>query len=49
MQVLELGRGEDVQSFRLPAGRELLGQMLWIRAEEVGGQRALSHRFRAEE
>lgn len=49
IQVLELGRGEDVQTFRLPAGRELLGQMLWIRAEEVGGRRALSHRFRAEE
>jgi hypothetical protein len=48
-QVLDLGRGEDVQTYRLPAGRELLGQTLWIRAEEVGGQRALSHRFRAEE
>ncbi len=48
-QVLQLGRGEDVQTYRLPAGRELLGQTIWIRAEEVGGQRALSHRCRAEE
>jgi hypothetical protein len=48
-QVLQLGRGEDVQTYRLPAGRELLGQPIWIRAEEVGGQRALSHRFKAEE
>jgi hypothetical protein len=48
-QVLELGRGEDVHTYRLPAGRELLGQTLWIRAEEVGGQRVLSHRFRADE
>jgi hypothetical protein len=48
-QVFDLGRGEDVQTYRLPAGRELLGQTLWIRAEELEGARVLSHRFRAEE
>jgi hypothetical protein len=48
-QVFDLGRGEDMQTYRLPAGRELLGQTLWIRAEELQGARVLSHRFRAEE
>jgi hypothetical protein len=48
-QVFDLARGEDVQTYRLPAGKELIGQELWIRAEEIGGPRVLSHRFRAGE
>jgi hypothetical protein len=38
-----------VQVYRLPAGKELLGQTLWIRAEEINGPRVFSYRFRAEE
>ena len=48
-QVFDLGRGEDVQKYHLPAGRELLGQTLWIRAEEIDGPRVFSHRFKATE
>jgi hypothetical protein len=48
-QILELGRGEDVQTYRLPQGRQLLGQTLWIRAQEINGPRVLSFRFDATE
>lgn len=44
-QVLELGRGQDVQTYRIPDGRELIGKVLWLRAEEIGGPRMLSYRF----
>lgn len=47
-QVLKLPPGEDVQTYRIRNGDELLGQSLWLRAEELGGKRALSYRFIAE-
>ncbi len=46
--VLRLGQGQDVQTYLLPNGKELLGKQLWIRADEIGGSRVLSHRFVAE-
>ena len=38
-QVFKLPSGEDVQTYRLPGGEELLGQTLRVQAEEVGGKR----------
>jgi hypothetical protein len=47
-QVIRLGRGQDTQIYHLPDGASLLGQTLWLRAEEIGGPRVLSYRFIAE-
>jgi len=41
--------GSDTRVYRLAEGRELIGQELWLRAEEIGGPRVLSQRFVAEE
>lgn len=49
IQVVGLGRGEDVRVYRLPQGKELVGKTLWLQAEEVGGPRVLNYRFVAEE
>ncbi len=48
VQVVGLGRGEDVRVYRLAEGKELLGKTLWLQAEEVGGSRVLNYRFVAE-
>ncbi|HUT11335.1 MAG TPA: hypothetical protein VMY42_12620 [Thermoguttaceae bacterium] len=45
MQIIGLGRGRDVQLYRMPRGEELLGKTLWIRAEEIDGPRVLNYRF----
>ena len=42
--VLGLVHGPDVQVYRLPNGRELLGKTLWVRAEEVDGPRVFNCR-----
>jgi hypothetical protein len=48
-QVWKLPPGDDVQTYRLPAGEELVGQMLRLQAEEVGGKRRnLNYTFTAE-
>ena len=48
-QVWKLPPGEDVYTYRLPAGEELLGQTLRVQAEEIGGKRRnLNYRFTAE-
>jgi hypothetical protein len=47
-QVLNQARGSDVQTYRLPNGRALIGQTLWLRAEEATGFRTLNYRFTAE-
>jgi len=44
-QIIGLGRGRDVQVYRMPRGDELLGKTLWIRAEEIDGPRVLNYRF----
>ncbi|MHB1036934.1 MAG: hypothetical protein ACYC35_20120 [Pirellulales bacterium] len=47
-QVLKLGRGQDTKTYRFENGRELVGQTLRLRAEEVDGPRILNYRFVAE-
>ena len=42
--VVGLVHGPDVQVYRLPNGRELLGKTLWVRAEEVDGPRVFNCR-----
>jgi len=44
-QIIELGGVRDVKTYRLPRGKELLGKTLWLRAEEMDGQRILNYRF----
>lgn len=48
-QILRIPRGTDVTTYRLTDGAELIGQMLWLRADEVGGQRSLNYHVRATE
>ncbi len=44
-QVFRLRRGDDVKRYRFSRGEELVGETLWLRAEELGGQRILNYRF----
>ena len=46
-QVLGMTRGHDEQVYRLADGEELLGQPLWLRAEEMSGPRVLNYRLTA--
>lgn len=47
--VTRLPPGEDVQTYRAAAGEELVGQILRVRAEEIGGsRRILNYSFLAE-
>jgi hypothetical protein len=48
-QVFRLGQGQDVKLYHFPGGRELVDQSLYLRAEEIGGQRVLNYRFTAQE
>ena len=48
-QVLSHARGVDTKVYRLDRGSELVGQTLWLRAEEIGGSRSLNYRFVAQE
>lgn len=43
--VNDLPPGIDVQRYRLPDAHLLKGKTLWIRGEEIGGNRLLSERF----
>ena len=47
-QVLGLPRGQDTKIYRIEDGEELIGQNLWLRAEELKGPRVLNYRFTAE-
>jgi len=40
-------RGEATADYVFPNGDELVGQSLWIRAEEISGSRVLNRRFNA--
>lgn len=44
-QVIDQPHGQNVQTYVLSNGSELIGQTLWLRAEELGGDRVLSHRL----
>jgi hypothetical protein len=41
-QVIGASPGNAVTTFVLPKGADLIGQRLWLRAEEIGGQRVLN-------
>jgi hypothetical protein len=47
-QVIDLSRGRNTLTFVLPNGQELLGQKLWLRAEEIRGPRVLNYTITAE-
>ncbi|HTU25973.1 MAG TPA: NEW3 domain-containing protein, partial [Pirellulales bacterium] len=46
-QVIELRSDTDTKIYRLRNGQELIGRELWLRAEEIGGQRTLNFHFTA--
>ena len=48
IQVLNLGRGRNTQTYFLPDGEALAGQTLVLRAEEIGGQRVLNYHVTVE-
>jgi hypothetical protein len=48
VQVLRQGKGEQTGTFVLERGEELIGQTLWLRAEEIGGDRVLNYSIVAE-
>jgi hypothetical protein len=47
-QIINLGRDRTTLVFVLPEGEELIGQKLWLRAEEIGGPRVLNYTLQAE-
>jgi hypothetical protein len=47
-QVFDLARGTNKHTFLLPGGAELVGSTIWLRAEEIGGERVLNHRLKVE-
>ena len=48
-QVIELRNDSDTKIYRLRDGKELVGHELWLRADEIGGQRTLNYHFKVEE
>jgi len=46
-QIIDLGPGEDLKTYRLADGRQLLGETLWLRAQQLDGPRILNYRFTA--
>jgi hypothetical protein len=47
--VLNLSRGSNLKIYTLPDGEDLVGKTLWVRAEEMAGDRVLNYRFQVEE
>ena len=45
--VTKLGKGKDRRVYFLPDAEELRGKTLWIRAEQIGGNRVLNLRWKA--
>jgi hypothetical protein len=43
-QIYDLGTGEDRKEYRLPRGAEIVGQTIWLRAEQIGGPTILNYR-----
>lgn len=43
LQVINLGRGRNTQTFFVPNGKDLRGKTLWLRAEEMDGKRVLNY------
>lgn len=44
-QVIQLSADRDRKLYRLPNGEELIGKTLWLRAEEMGGNRTLNRQL----
>ena len=44
--VLDLSRGSNLKIYTLPDAEELIGQTLWVRAEEIYGNRVLNYRIK---
>ncbi len=44
-QVYDLGRGRDKKTYVIPNGAELVGKKIWLRAEEIGGDRIRNYRL----
>lgn len=42
-----ISEGQDTRTFVLPDGKSLIGRQLWLRAEELDGDRVLNYRFEA--
>jgi len=40
-----IGPGTDLQSYHLPQAAQLMGQTLWLHADEIGGPRAMNYRI----
>ena len=47
-QVIDLKRERTTMIIVLPRGEELIGQKLWLQAEEIGGSRVLNYTLTAE-
>jgi len=47
--VLNLSRGTNLKIYTLPDGEDLIGKTLWVRAEEMAGDRVLNYRFEVQE
>jgi hypothetical protein len=45
IQIIGQGQGRNVNTYRLPDGRQLVGKTLWVRAEQIDGPRILNYRF----
>ena len=48
-QVLHVPRGTHITTYRIENGAELIGKMLWLRADEVRGDRSLNYHMRVAE
>jgi NPCBM-associated, NEW3 domain of alpha-galactosidase len=46
--VMNVAAGRDVKIYQLRQAKDLIGETLWIRAEEIGGSRVLNYRFVAQ-
>ncbi len=44
-QVAGLGRGQDLKTYRFPDGRRLIGETLWLQAQDTHGPQVLNYRF----
>lgn len=47
--VLNLSRGTNLKIYTLPDGEDLIGKTLWVRAEEMAGDRVLNYRFEVQD
>ncbi len=48
-QVFAPAKGESQFTYTIPDGQALIGELMWVRAEEISGDRVLSQKFVAKE